>query len=197
MRSFFLFISILFSLSLNAQSDSLSNFVKPYDIKSGRIYYRFFNGIQQGEKTLVFDDYGLYEKMVSRTILTNGVNEDGQFTGDTLREMIIKKNQSIYKISLNDRTGAKTNRSETLPINLDALRPGQVMIGPDTVSGKPCVIIESFAAVRTWYWNRIPIKKQMIGRSAALKVEETAIKIDENYVPSKNEFEVPDGIKIK
>ena len=54
----FLLISSLCAFS---QSDSVDVSPKPYDIKSCKITYRFKNGIQQGEKTIVFDDYGKEE----------------------------------------------------------------------------------------------------------------------------------------
>lgn len=190
---------LLFSVGLNciAQSDlSAGNTPAPYDIKSGKIVYRFYNGLQQGEKIVVFDDYGALEKMVSNTIISNGDKGDESFRGDTLSEMILKTKGFLYKINLNDGTGFKLTRKETLPINLNDLRPGQIITGEDTVlTTYTCTVVESFGATKTCYWNRIPIKKQMIGTSS--RVEEFAVKIDENYVPSKSDFEVPENILIK
>lgn len=198
MKNILAFILLLvFSHSAVCQTETPNSAPNPYDIKSGKITYRFVNGIQQGIKVVVFDNYGKQEKMTGYSIMTSSVSNDGGNSGDTIREMLIKKDAFIYKINLNDGSGFKLSRSETLPLNLDALRSGQVVIGPDTILNRPCLIIEIFGSLRTWYWNRIPIRKQVIGTGMTSKIEDYAISIDENYVPNKNEFEIPEGIKMK
>lgn len=187
---------IFFSISAVCQTDSVNSAPTPYDIKSCKITYRFINGIQQGTKTIVFDDYGKKEKMIASTVVSNVSNAERN-AGDTTHEMIIKNGAFLYKINLKDGAGFKLNRSETLPLNLDALRPGQVLIGEDTVLDRPCVVIEVFGSLRTWYWNRIAIKKQVTGTGITTKIEEYAIEIDENYILDKDEFEVPKGIRLK
>lgn len=192
---FFLFF--LFAHGGFCQTDTIVNTSsKPYDIKSCKITYQFYNGIQQGEKTIVFDDYGAVEKMTATTIMT-GQTADNARTGDTTHEMFIKKNGLLYKINMTDGVGFKLKANETIPLNLDVLRPGQVLIGTDTVLEKECTVIEVFGSLRTWYWNRIPIKKQVVGVGLTSKVEEYAITVDENYSIGETEFEIPIGIKLK
>lgn len=198
MKNILAFILVVFyTHSAVCQTETPNGVLTPYDIKSGKITYRFVNGIQQGIKVVVFDNYGQEEKMTGYSIMTSSATDDGGNYGDTIREILLKKDAFIYKINLNDGTGFKLNRNEKLPLNLDALRPGQVVIGPDTILDRPCLIIEIFGSLRTWYWNRIPIRKQVIGTGMTSKIEDYAISIDENYVPNKSEFEIPDGIKMK
>lgn len=191
-----LILLISFSYSATCQTDSVSTSPTPYDIKSCKITYRFINGIQQGTKTIVFDDYGRKEKMIASTVVSNVGNAERN-AGDTTHEMIIKSGAFLYKVNLKDGTGFKLNRGETLPLNLNALRPGQVLIGEDTVLDRSCVVIEVFGSLRTWYWNRIAIKKLITGSGMSTKIEEYAIEIDENYIPDRDEFEVPEGIRLK
>ena len=195
----FLALLVLYVLGQNAfcQTESYGTTLTPYDIKSGKIVYRFVNGIQQGTKTVVFDNYGREEKTIGSSIMTSSITNGEGNSGDTIREMLIKKDNSIYKINLNDGSGFKLNRNETLPLNLSALRAGQVMTGNDTVLGRDCVIIEVFGSLRTWYWNRVPVRKQIIGTGMTSKIEDYAVSIDENYVPAKSEFDLPEGIRIK
>jgi len=197
MKQFSLFV-FLFVLWLGAlcQNEELNISAMPFDIKSCKIVYRFVNGIQQGEKTVVFDDYGKVEKMTALSIVAGNGNES-RIAGDTSYEMTIKKPGELYKVNLKEHTGFKTTRNETLPLNLESPRPGQVIIGPDTILDKPCTVVEIFGSLRTWYWNRIPIKKQVIGSGMTTKIEDVAISIEENYAVSSSEFEVPDGIKLK
>lgn len=187
----------IYSLTVVCQTDSLNSGPTPYDTKSGKIIYQFFNGIQQGQKIVIFDNYGREEKMISNTIMSLNIKNSERNAGDTIHEMIIKKAGFMYKINLDDGTGFKISRSETLPLNLDALRPGQVIAGTDVVLDRPCTIVEVFGSLRTWYWNRIPIKKEVIGTSTTKNVEEYAVFIDENYMVRKNEFDIPEGVKIK
>ena len=194
---FSIILLILYAFTGVCQTDSLNSGPTPYDTKSGKIIYRFSNGIQQGQKIVVFDNYGREEKMITNTIMSLNINNSERNAGDTIHEMIIKKGNYIYKINLDAGTGFKLSRGEPLPLNLDALRPGQVLAGTDTILDRPCTIIEVFGSLRTWYWNRIPIKKQVMGTSTTTNVEESAVSIDENYMVRKNEFEIPEGVKIK
>ncbi len=198
MKNILVFILLLgFVHPGSCQTDTLNSGPTPYDIKSGKIVYRFFNGIQQGEKTVVFDDYGRYEKMIGSSIVASSATEDQGFVGDTIREMLIKKEGVLYKIDLNKGIGFKLSRTDILPLNLNSLRPGQMITGTDTVLGKECTIVEVFGSLRSWYWNRIPIRKQIIGSGMTLKVEEFAISIEEDYTIRESEFELPIGISLK
>lgn len=61
-RQLILFTCFLFyALSLFSQA--------PCDIKSCKIEYEFFDGVQKGTKTLIFDDSGWIEKQFVFSIL--------------------------------------------------------------------------------------------------------------------------------
>jgi hypothetical protein len=57
---------LLFVYSANAQSDSASP-PKKYDIKSGKIIYKFKTGPLSGEKIFIFDNWGSVTKQIIAT----------------------------------------------------------------------------------------------------------------------------------
>jgi hypothetical protein len=203
---FSLFLTPLLFLSVTAaaQPDS-SGLTKPYGIKSCKIVYKFFDGPQNGSKTLIFDDWGRREK--EDVVMSTDTAALQKFLSDMHGEIaqtspkpkppIVQRNMkvripgAVYAIDLDRQIGYKQEDASPLP-DLD-----QSEVGKDTILGKPCRIVEVRHAFRIWYWGKIALRREMVSKVLGMRIEEFAIEVDENYSIGPDEFKIPASIKIQ
>jgi hypothetical protein len=218
---FFLFLAPLLFLSVTAgaQPDS-SGLQKPYSIKSCKIVYKFFDGPQNGNKTVIFDDWGRKEKedvvMSTDTAALqqffSGIRQEiaqttpkspmadsmgkafGQEIPVVQHNMKLRIPGQVYAIDLDRMIGYKQEYFIMLP---DSGFLPETEVGKDTILGKPCKIVEVQHAFRIWYWGKIALKREMAQKIEGMRIEEFAIEIDENYAIKPDEFIVPVSIKIQ
>src|SRR5258708_2515016 len=186
----FLIIFLILIINTQAQFDS-SSMRKYYDIKSCKIVYNFSNGLQKGEKTIVFDFWGNYEKAIVHSRLVNesmgGDSVISKLVTKGTNMMYLKTPKVIYEINMDDNIGIKQDRS-SFEFSSDFLDQKKKKIGIDTILGKPCEIIEVAGAIKIWFWNKIALKKQLSQKVDGITVEEYAIKVDEQYSVRPNQF---------
>jgi hypothetical protein len=194
---------LLVSVSANAQTTT-SGLKRPYDIKSCKIVFKFVNGPQSGEKTVIFDNWGRSEKeevttitdtsymanLSADSVLRNAFNK----TPSVQHQGLIHQSGQAFVFDLDRNVGYKRNY---VPMEPDLALIGQREVGKDTILGKPCKILEIHGAFRIWYWGKIALKKELIEKGASLNVQEYAVSIDENYVITPDEFKVPPSVKLR
>ncbi len=111
--------------------------------------------------------------------------------------LIIKISSQLYSIDLDKHIGYKSN-SISFHFGPDFFKKDEVIVGTDTIIGKPCQIVDMQHAFRLWIWEKIPLKKQPIPAIMdGVKVEEYATEIDDSYVIKADEFKIPFNIKIQ
>jgi hypothetical protein len=187
----------------------------PYQIKSCKIDFVFSNGIQKGTKTIIFDDYGRLAKEMGTTYVDTSLNSDipKEFIGNrtSYRSLIIKTKDSVFTIDLGSMLGSgrpalytdgfseksaaiKISEKDTFQIDL-SFNNKQKKIGEGVFLGKKCDIMD-FDGFKIWYWKGIVLKKEYI-ISSTEKIYEYATSIDENYIIKEDEFNLPDGVKMR
>ena len=191
----------MFLLPINSfiygQSDS-SHMFKYYNLRACKITYEFFDGLNQGEKTVIFDDSGFYEKeIVVAHMVSNSIMKDSilaRFSKKDVNALAIKTPQSIYSIDLDTRTGTIQDRRSP-PFGDEFFSSSKKMIGRDTILSRPCEIAQYENAMKVWYWKNIALKKQMV--VDGIIIQECAASIDELYSIKKDEFAVPKGVVLQ
>jgi len=214
---------ISFTAACTAQSDSvitisdsvlnLSNGAavrKHYPINSCRIVFRFFNGPQNGTKTIIFDDWGNKEKQEAVTMTdTAAMRNNLAGAPPALREMeipavqhnlLITVDGQRYAIDIDHHTGAKSPNllfGGSMEENMKQM--GFAFVRTDTLLGKPCKLYEQSGTFRLWIWKGFwVVKKQMIADlPASMRVEEYPTEIDESYSIKPDEFKIPDNIHFQ
>jgi len=186
------FLSV--GLLVYSQSDSVGTF-SCYNIKSCKVIYKFFDGIRRGEKIVIFDDSGVYEKeIVIAHLVSDSIMEDSpaaSFIKKDINMIAIKTPQSILTVDIDTKRGSKQDR-RPLPFGKDFFTPDKKVIGSDTILGRRCEIIEYTKAYKVWYWKGIALKKEMV--VDGIIIQECAISIDESYSIKKDEFNVPKDV---
>jgi hypothetical protein len=179
------------------QSDS-SHMFKYYNLNSCKITFEFFDGMNQGEKIIVFNDSGLYEKeIVVAHFVNDSILKDSllaQFSKKGLNALVIKTPQSTYTIDLDTRTGTKQDR-RPLPFGNEFFSPDKKVVGRDTILGRPCEVVVYNNAMKVWYWKNIALKKQMVVDGVV--IQECVTSIDELYSIKKDEFAIPKGVDLR
>jgi len=201
-RSIFLIISFfLFYLISHSQTISSFKHLKYYDIKSCKLIYKFDIEVAQGEKTIIFDDWGHLEKEIQKTcadsVKSDSASNLNYFINEIPSNVLgIKNDSTSYQIDLDKKVGYKQNSFyfEKPPELHDSL---QRVIGMDTILGKPCKIVEFGNQLKLWFWNNIILKKELIDERGGFKILEYVTEIDENYEIKPNEFDVPNDIVIQ
>jgi hypothetical protein len=182
---------------LYGQSDS-SHSIRYYEMKSCKLTYRFFDGIHEGSKIVIFDDSGVYEKQIVVAHLANdSILRDsilGRIIKKDLNFLAIKTPQSTYSIDMDSKTGAKRDLI-LLPFDNDSFLGRRNAIGSDTILGRACEIVEYAKAIKVWYWKNIALKKEMV--VDGIVMQEYATSIDEQYSINKDEFAVPKGVNFR
>ena len=74
--------------------------------------------------------------------------------------------------------------------------PSRRIVGMDTILGKPCVVSEFNGAIRVWTWENIQLKTETVVNADGLKVNVTAVSLDEHYVIKPDEFQIPKNAKV-
>lgn len=169
----------------------------PSDIKSCKIEYEFFDGVQKGRKTLIFDDSGWIEKQIVFSILDSTKLPplpSGFSEIKTVNNILtLKTLEWIYNIDLDLKTGQRSPR--TLFIMKSIADNLMKRIGEGVYLNRSCIIYD-FNGFKIWIWNGLTLKKELAFPDGS-KVYEIAVAIDEKYVITKEEFVVPSGIKIE
>lgn len=165
-----------------------------YQIKSCKIEFVFANGLQTGQKTLIFDKYGSLEKEEGKSIV-NKISND-EIPRELINQRVsyhlltIKTNNSIFNIDLDSMTGTK---KVLLEANRDVIDFRANKVGESFYLNRKCDIV-NYNGVKIWYWKGIALKKEFPSSGGA--IYEYATAIDENYLVKKDEFSIPKNIKF-
>ncbi len=165
------------------------------ELKSCKIVYEYFDGINTGYKTIIFTDSGLIDKqiIVSKIDTTKLPPEAKPMfqSGQESKQLKIQTYDSVFLIDLNSMKGYKSAR---LSLVLRAENPFIVKIGTDTFMQKQCDVYDARVS-KIWYWKGVYLKKE-IAFKEGITIYERAILIDENYLIQKDEFTIPEGVQF-
>lgn len=181
---------ITFLSSLNAMGQPRC------ELKSCKIEYEFFDGINSGYKTVIFTDSGLIDKqiIIAKTDSSKIPAEMKLMMKDLpdqVRQLKIQTRDSVFLIDLISMNGEKQKRSL---LNFSLSGPFLTRIGTDTFLQKTCEVYDAKVS-KIWYWKGIAIKKEVAFKNGGM-IYERAISIDENYIIKRDEFEVPVSVKF-
>ncbi len=192
-------IRLLYFFAMTLITSVARSQIKP-QLNSGRVEYVFGSPIFKGTKSLVFTDSGAIEKIEVYKIVDTNANFSTPkgFLGNRImyHSLIIQTRDSIYSIDLDSMSGSKRRRiSFGLPT---ASNQTWTKVGEDTMLNRKCNIME-LHGLKIWYWNGIVVKKvfPFPPNECSGCIYEYAVSIDENYVIKKDEFNVPEGTKMK
>jgi len=178
-----------------AQKDS-SIQSKPYQIQSCKIIYQYSNGMQQGQKIVIIDKWGLLERqeLIGYTGMDfrrsdSGISQNFFKRVDVLN---LVTQDEVYLIDLNRKTGIRTARVFSSPV--DTALTGKA-VKKDTILDRECLVKEFENGVKIWLWKGIVLKRQSISQASS-GIGEVAISIDENYVVKKEDFLVPQNVVL-
>jgi len=172
-----------------------------YAIKSAKIVYHFNNLMQEGTKTMTFDDSGRYVKIIVEAHLI--VAKAGFASIDTdlaksirqsLHQMSIRTPEMRYTVDMDSLVGY---RQPLGPVTNPADFFGSPkVVGKDTILGRPCIVKEIGGFVRVWSWEGIDLRTETISDGGGSKTQEIAVSIDERYGIKPDEFEIPKNVKL-
>lgn len=183
--------------SQNPEKGTKSNFQKRYGIKSAIIEYEL-SGLQQGSKTLYFDDWGMRQAEYTRMILSVG----GYTKAMNIVDII--DGEYEYKINLDQNSGTKVRNPiikemEALKYEKGFNEFGEQMIlkmgaektGKETLLGKDCDVYEiAKSHTKLWVWEWIILKSET--QTKTLNIVTEAKKIDVNVPIPSEKFKVPE-----
>lgn len=165
------------------------------ELKSCKIVYEFFDGINTGYKTIIFTDSGLIDKQtVISKIDTSKLPPEAKSMFTVLNEtkqLKIQTKDTIYLIDLISMSGIKSTR---WGVGLSVGDPFITKVGTDTFMNRVCEVYDAKVS-KIWYWKGVCLKKELTFKEGG-KVYERAILIDENYIVKEDEFTVPSGVKF-
>ena len=194
---FFMFFTLSFCKAARGQGEN-SNSIKYYQLRACKLTFKFSNGLQEGDKVLIFNDSGVFEKVhVYAHALNKSLNGDSVVAALTKNEvtvLMIKTPKSVYTIDLKSKKGRKEHRSPVLWGNESAFLKKR-LIGEDTVLGRLCDVYECDGGFKVWYWKGIALRKEMV--IDGTPVFERIMAIDEHYLIKKDEFAVPIGVALQ
>lgn len=186
----FFFYSNLLTFS---QVDTMQ---RVYDVKQCKLNFQFFNGPHKGSRIVIFDDWGNYESQIIRTeydtiLLKNrGISVD-IIGGAIHNDLYIITPTYLYQINLDSKIGGKFKY--TPQNNIDNLDTKKNKIGEEIYLGKKCEVFVLEDNMKIWLWKRVCLKKEFIDSNGE-KIGEFCAEIDENYTPTKSNFNVPSDI---
>jgi len=177
---------------------------KRYRIESGIVEYSL-SGMQEGTKTIYFDEWGWREAEYLKAGMTVG--------GMTIEEnkLSLLDGEWQYVIDLNKRTGTKIQNpflkqmadgADTKDLTemgekmLESM--GGKMIGSEVIAGKKCDIWEiKNLNTKSWIWNGVTLKTQMKMSGmeqtiVATRVEE-GVSIDDKYLTIPSDVKLEEG----
>lgn len=165
------------------------------ELKSCKIVYEFFDGINTGYKTIIFNDSGLIDKqIVISKIDTSKLPPEAKsmfkFSNEA-NQLKIQTSDSVFLIDLISMTGTSNIRWGA---GLRVESPFIIKIGTDTFMQKVCEVYDAKVA-KIWYWKGVYLKKELVFKEGG-KVYERAILIDENYIIKEDEFLPPKGVNF-
>lgn len=214
MKKIFLFsLSLLIALLITNCGDNLkkdnqpsettkkSNFQKRYGVKSGIIEYDL-SGIQEGTKTLYFDDWGMKQAEYTRSVISvNGYTK-------AINLVNIIDGEYQYTINLDQKTGTKTRNPiikemEELKYEKGFIEFGEQMIlkmgaekiGNENFLGKDCDVYEiKKSNTKLWVWNWIILKSEI--KSGRINIGTTATKIETDVKIPSSKFALPEKVVL-
>jgi hypothetical protein len=185
----------------NPENGKKSNFQKRYGVKSGIIEYDL-SGVQEGTKTLYFDDWGMRQAEYTRSV----ISVSGYTKAVNLVTIIDGEYQ--YTINLDQKTGTKTRNPiikdmETLKYEKGfnefgeqmILKMGAEKVGSENFLGKNCDVYEiKKSNTKLWVWNWITLKSEV--KSRAFDISTVATKIETDVPIPSSKFAVPEKIVL-
>lgn len=187
-----LFITaLIFSININAQKTSL----KPYNIKSGIIEYKY-SGTFTGKSVMYFDDYGL------KSAVKN--DKSSQYTTDNKWIISLKEEQYIFDPS-KPNEGIKMKNPllqgffEMQQEDFNKFyeefysRMGFKKSGTEKYLGKDCIVYKGDLG-KILVWNGILLYSETKFADTVSKQEATSLKV--NIPIDQKYFEIPKNIKF-
>lgn len=166
------------------------------ELKSCKIEYEFFDGINSGYKTLIFTDSGLIGKLlITAKTDTSKIPAEMKLMVTEIphevKQLKIQTRDSVFLIDLISMTGEKQRRYHT---GFQLASPLLNKIGTDIFLQKTCEVYDAKVS-KIWYWKGVVIKKELAFKEGGM-IYERAISIDENHIIKKDEFKVPVNVKF-
>lgn len=185
----------------NPENGKKSNFQKRYGVKSGIIEYDL-SGVQEGTKTLYFDDWGMRQAEYTRSV----ISVSGYTKAVNLVTIIDGEYQ--YTINLDQKTGTKTRNPiikemESLKYEKGfnefgeqmILKMGAEKIGSDSFLGKDCDVYEiKNSNTKLWVWKWIILKSEI--KSGRIDIGTTATKIQTDVQIPSAKFALPEKVVL-
>ncbi len=178
-----------------------SNFQKRYGVKSGIIEYDL-SGIQEGTKTLYFDDWGMRQAEYTRSVISvNGYTK-------AINLVNIIDGEYQYTINMDQKTGTKTRNpiiKEMEELKYEKgfnefgeqmiLKMGAEKIGSDSFLGKDCDVYEIKSSnTKLWVWKWIILKSEI--KSGRIDIGTTATKIQTDVQIPSAKFALPEKVVL-
>lgn len=183
---------IVFNNTVNAQKTSL----KPYNIKSGIIEYKY-SGFRSGKSTLYFDDYGL------KSAMKNEIKSD--YKNDNSWVISLREDQYIFDPAKPD-DGIKMKNPllegffEMQQKDYDEFvkefytRMGYKIAGKEKYLGKDCIVYRGKLG-KVLIWDGIMLYMESDFGGVKSKQEATSVKV--NVPVDAKYFQIPKNIKFK
>lgn len=158
--------------------------------------------MQEGTKTLYFDDWGMRQAEYTRSV----ISVSGYTKAVNLVTIIDGEYQ--YTINLDQKTGTKTRNPiikemETLKYEKGfnefgeqmILKMGAEKVGSENFLGKNCDVYEiKKSNTKLWVWNWITLKSEV--KSRAFDISTVATKIETDIPIPSSKFAVPEKIVL-
>jgi hypothetical protein len=190
----------LLSLILVLLSPDFAQSQKLAQLNSCKIDFVFGTPSYKGTKTIVFTDSGRIAKEIIDQVVDTTSNfgkpQENIKKRTKFHLLDIQIKDSVYRIDLDSMIGSKRRR--IISFNQDPFIKNWTKIAEDTMLNRKCDIME-FHGFKIWYWKGIALKKEfpIPPNECNACMYEYAISIDENYIIKKDEFDVPEGIKME
>jgi hypothetical protein len=172
------------------------NDLRLFQIQTCKIVYQFVNGAQRGQKTLIIDRWGLFEREEVIVFTGNSARRPDStipmelFHTYHILNMVTQKDE--YVVDLNRRTGIKRARQFSNAANTVL---GGKVLKSDTILGRECIVKEFDNGVDIWFWKGIALKRQN-ANTTNLGVGEVAVSIDEGYVIKRDDFSISPDVAL-
>ncbi len=187
----------------NSSETGNADQIKRYGIQSGIIKYKL-TGLQTGEETLYFDQWGMREAKFNQVTTKLGgvsapnetltiLNNEAMYIIDPIKKTGIKAGNNMLDQLKVVAANAEGNLAEAGLKMLEAM--GGKREGTGEVLGKTCEIwvLES-TKTKMWVWKGITLKSTINIMGTGQTNEAIDIQTD-TKVPS-DKFKVPEGIKL-
>ena len=200
---FIIFFTVFFTVSLFAQQQG-----KYYFVKSGHIEY-VLGGNTTGTKTVWFDNYGML--MYSLTESTTTVKILGMKSTSSVKELEIRKGNTIWKADLLQKTGTKMGIEAQTEVGEKMTKGktdaqlhemerktiteiGGEIEGYETFLGKNCLKF-TWGTTKFLQYKGIPLKSNVT--TLGITYTETATSFETNIAVPATKFEIPTNVKYE